>query len=157
MNLNTEDYSPRRAASAVSAIYWRKTSQLRFSPFAFPFSKHGGRCKLEGAAGSFNTGSITEFMSACQIGRSIAVKTTEKSPSEGRCKVFQNVCNLCVSQFFLIVRLPIADWIYRSVQEKRYTNDHEWIELSEDGKTGSQTAPLFQARTYDQCPHNCYR
>ena len=109
MNLNTEDYSPRRAASAVSAISWRQTSQLRFSPFAFPFSKHGGRCKLEGAAGGFNTGSITDFMSVCQIGHSIAVKINDEFPHEGRCKVFQNVCNLCVSQFFLVVRISIAD------------------------------------------------
>lgn len=28
-----------------------------------------------------------------------------------------------------------------TVQEKRYTKDHEWIELSEDGKTGN-TRPL---------------
>lgn len=25
----------------------------------------------------------------------------------------------------------------RIVQEKKYTEEHEWIELSEDGKTGS--------------------
>jgi len=24
-----------------------------------------------------------------------------------------------------------------TVQEKKYTKDHEWIELSEDGKTGN--------------------
>ncbi len=88
VSANTEDYSPRRAVSAVSAICWCKTSQLRFSLLALPFSKHGGYCKLEGAAGGFHTGSITDSMSACQIGRSIAVKTTNDSPHQDWCEVF---------------------------------------------------------------------
>lgn len=65
-----------------------KHHNSRFSPLALPFSKHGGYCKLEGAAGGFHTGSITEFMSVCQIGRSIAVKTTNESPHQDWCEVF---------------------------------------------------------------------
>ena len=30
------------------------------------------------------------------------------------------------------------------MQEKKYTEDHEWIELSEDGKTGNLTLHLFR-------------
>ena len=88
VSANTKDYSPCRAASAVPAVCWCKTSQLRFSLLALPFSKHGGYCKLEGAAGGFNTGSITGFMFACQIARSIAVKIAEESPHKDRGKVF---------------------------------------------------------------------
>ena len=87
VSANTEDYSPRRAASAISAIWWCKTPQLRFSPLALLFSKHDGYCKLEGAVGGFNTGSITELMSACQVGCSIAIQTTNRSPHKDRCKV----------------------------------------------------------------------
>ena len=57
----------------------------------------------------------------------------------------------------LAIRLAIADRIYGLVPEKRYTKEHEWIELSEDGKTGSQTAPLFPVHTQNQWPDNCYR
>ena len=31
------------------------------------------------------------------------------------------------------------------MHEKKYTEDHEWIELSEDGKTGSPTLPLLSS------------
>lgn len=35
-------------------------------------------------------------------------------------------------------RAKTSDWI---VREKKYTEDHEWIELSEDGKTGMALPP----------------
>jgi hypothetical protein len=35
-----------------------------------------------------------------------------------------------------------ADW--RTVKEKKYTEDHEWIELSADGKTGAQSHSFYQ-------------
>lgn len=33
------------------------------------------------------------------------------------------------------------------MQEKKYTEEHEWIELSEDGKTGSPTLPFISFST----------
>ena len=47
-----------------------------------------------------------------------------------------------------------------AVQEKKYTETHEWIELSEDGKTGtlpnlSVPAPLFSSLPsgiFTRCP-----
>ena len=37
---------------------------------------------------------------------------------------------------YAFVTPATADFAFCLVQEKKYTKDHEWIELSEDGKTG---------------------
>ena len=44
-------------------------------------------------------------------------------------------------EFWLLTRMRI-------VQEKKYTEEHEWIELSEDGKIGNPTPSLLNS----SCP-----
>lgn len=60
--------------------------------------------------------------------------------SDGRAFTTSIICGWNFPALFSNVDADMIHWL---VQEKKYTTEHEWIELSEDGKTG--TTPWHSA------------